>query len=95
MNFGETDEDVTQDSFDTMNEIIDTQSEYENMKKEIGRKDKPNTLMELATIYKRYLQKNSQLNPNIKNLDESDEINDCSFTTTVEMEDGTTEERII
>jgi len=47
--------------------------------------------MEVATMYKRYLQKNSECNSNIKNLDESDEINDCSFTTMVEMEDGTTE----
>ena len=51
--------------------------------------------MELATMAKRYLQKYDEINPNIKNLIESEEVNACPFRTIIEMEDGTSEEREI
>lgn len=53
------------------------------------------SLMELATSYTKHLKKNAHLNPSIHNLVDSEEINACSFTTEVEMADGTKEEREI
>ena len=47
--------------------------------------------MDLATTGVKHLKANPDQCPNIKNLDESDEINACTFETTVEMEDGTTQ----
>ena len=78
-----------------MEEIGGVQKKYEDYRKELGREDKPNTLMELATLWTKYLKAHPEINPNIKNIVESDEINACTFKTTVEMEDGTTEEREI
>ena len=49
-----------------------------------GRKDKPVTLMDLATIGAKYLKKKGLL----KDLDESEEINACSVKIDVETEDG-------
>jgi len=92
VDFADINENMSEHAGELLNDIIHTQIDYEKIRRELGRQEKPNTLMELATIYKKYLQKNVQDNPNIKNLDESDEINDCSFTTIVEMEDGTNEE---
>ena len=51
--------------------------------------------MEVATAYTKYLKKNPTINASIENLVDSDEVNACSFTTDVEMEDGTTEKREI
>lgn len=51
--------------------------------------------MEVATMGTRYLKKHADKYPNIKNIVESEEINACTFTTIVEMEDGRTEEREI
>jgi phosphoribosylformylglycinamidine (FGAM) synthase-like enzyme len=51
--------------------------------------------MELATIGTRYLKHHAEDYPNIKNIVESDEINACTFRTTIELEDGRTEEREI
>lgn len=50
-----------------------------------GRKEKPITLMDLATIGAKYLKKIGALN----DLDESEEINACSVKIDVETEDGT------
>lgn len=59
--------------------------------------------MEVATMGTKYLKAHPEINPNIKNIVESDEINACTFRTTIEMEDpaendgagGTSEEREI
>ena len=43
--------------------------------------------MEVATMGTRYLKKHPEINPNIKNLVESEEINACTFRTIIELED--------
>lgn len=72
-----------------------SEQSYQETRKALGRWEKPNTLMELAQINTRLLKANPDLNPNIKNLTISDENNACSFTTMIEKEDGTQEERRI
>ena len=59
---------------------------YQDIRREVyqGRKDKPVTLMDLATIGAKYLKKKGLL----KDLDESEEINACSVKIDVETEDG-------
>lgn len=49
------------------------------------------SLMEIATLYSRYLQAHPELNENIKNLVISDEVNACTFTTEIELEDWSKE----
>ena len=44
------------------------------MRRELGREEKPVTLMDIATIGAKYLKHTGAL----KNLDESEEINACS-----------------
>ncbi|MDR2686608.1 MAG: phosphoribosylformylglycinamidine synthase, partial [Oscillospiraceae bacterium] len=56
------------------------------IRKELGREDKPVTLMELATQAMRYLKHTGRL----RRLDESEEINACTVTTDVGI-DGKTE----
>lgn len=50
------------------------------------------TLMEVATIQSKHLQSHPSLCPNINNLVVSEEINACTFSTLVEMEDETIEQ---
>ncbi|MDR2647110.1 MAG: phosphoribosylformylglycinamidine synthase [Oscillospiraceae bacterium] len=57
------------------------------IKKELGREQKPTTLMELATEAMRYLKHTGHL----ERLDESEEINACTVRTDVAI-DGKTEE---
>ncbi|MDR0531760.1 MAG: phosphoribosylformylglycinamidine synthase [Oscillospiraceae bacterium] len=52
------------------------------IKRELGREDRPNTLMELATEAMRYLKYTGDL----KRLDESEEINACTVTMDVEIQ---------
>ena len=52
------------------------------MRRELGRENKPLTLMELATLGARYLKKTGKL----KNLDESEEINACSVRITADVD---------
>ena len=52
------------------------------IRRELGREDKPLTLMELATLGARYLKKTGQL----KGLDESEEINACSVKVTADVD---------
>ena len=59
---------------------------YQSMRAELGRTDKPISLMDLGTIAGRYLRHKGIL----QNLDESDEINACSVRITVDN-DGRSE----
>ncbi len=52
------------------------------MRRELGRENKPLTLMELATLGARYLKKTGKL----KGLDESEEINACSVRITADVD---------
>lgn len=54
--------------------INDTYNMYLDLRKELGRENKPQTLMDIATIAVRKLKKDGLLN----DLDESEEINACS-----------------
>ena len=66
-------------------ELGDTQvrSSYENylrIRRELGREDRPVTLMDIATIGAKYLRQTGKL----RALDESEEINACSIHITVD-----------
>ena len=52
------------------------------LRRELGREDRPLTLMELATLGARYLKKTGKL----QNLDESEEINACSVRVTADVD---------
>ncbi len=75
--------------------IKEAEKQYKETRDSLWRWDKPTTLMDVVTTPKRYFQKNPEKNPSVKDIDESEEINACSFKVTVEMEDGTTEEWLI
>ena len=62
--------------------IQKTYDEYINIRKELGRSDKPITLMDIATIGARKLKKDGVL----KDLDESEEINACSVEIKVDVD---------
>ncbi len=70
--------------------IEETFNLYKNIKKELGRDDKPLTLMDLATIAVRKLKKDGLLD----DLDESEEINACSVKIKVDV-DGNSEDWIL
>ncbi|MCL2105632.1 MAG: phosphoribosylformylglycinamidine synthase [Oscillospiraceae bacterium] len=55
---------------------------YQEIRKELGRDQKPNTLMEMATQAMRYLKHTGQL----ENLDESEEINACTVKTEITVD---------
>ena len=57
-------------------------NEYLNMRKELGREDKPITLMDIATMGARVLKARGIL----KNLDESEEINACTVKVKVDVD---------
>ena len=54
---------------------------YMEMRHELGRDEKPVCLMDMGTIGAKYLKKTGQL----KNLDESEEINACTVKVTVDV----------
>ncbi len=62
--------------------IQKTYDEYINVRNELGRSDKPITLMDIATIGARKLKKDGIL----KDLDESEEINACSVEIKVDVD---------
>jgi len=62
--------------------IQKTYDEYINIRNELGRSDKPITLMDIATIGARKLKKDGVL----KDLDESEEINACSVEIKVDVD---------
>ncbi|MCF2622493.1 phosphoribosylformylglycinamidine synthase [Collinsella tanakaei] len=66
------DDDVVQAAFDR----------YMEIRHELGRDEKPVCLMDMGTIGAKYLKKTGQL----KNLDESEEINACTVRVTVDVD---------
>ncbi len=62
--------------------IRKTYDKYIEVRKELGRTDKPITLMDIATIAAKKLKKDGVL----KNLDESEEINACSVEIKVDVD---------
>ena len=78
--------------------IIDTptiEKLYQQVRKNLVRENKPNTLMEVATASMREQKTYPEKNLNIKNLVESEEINACTFTTNVTLENDETQQRDI
>ena len=70
--------------------IKDTYDMYVNVREELGRTDKPMTLMDLATLAARKLKADGKL----PDLDESEEINACSVKIKVDV-DGELEDWIL
>ncbi|MBR5683016.1 MAG: phosphoribosylformylglycinamidine synthase [Ruminococcus sp.] len=70
--------------------IKDTYDMYVNVRKELGRTDKPMTLMDLATLAAKKLKADGKLG----DLDESEEINACSVKIKVDI-DGQLEDWIL
>ncbi len=70
--------------------IKDTYDMYLNVRKELGRTDKPMTLMDLATLAAKKLKADGKL----PDLDESEEINACSVKIKVDI-DGQLEDWIL
>lgn len=58
-----------------------TYEKYLDMRRELGRADKPQTLMDMATIFGRYERANGRLD----DLEVSDEINACSVEIEVDV----------
>ena len=65
--------------------------DYLNARKELGRENKPMTLMDLATIGARQLKAEGKLT----DQDESEEINACSVKIKVTMDDGSKEDWLL
>ncbi|MGN0605863.1 MAG: phosphoribosylformylglycinamidine synthase [Oscillospiraceae bacterium] len=70
--------------------IQETYDMYLDIRKELGRENKPVTLMDMATIAVKKLKKDGKLN----DLDESEEINACSVKIKVDV-DGKDEDWIL
>ncbi|MGN1480988.1 phosphoribosylformylglycinamidine synthase [Porcipelethomonas sp.] len=64
--------------------IKETYDEYMEVRSELGRNEKPVTLMDLATLAVKKLKADGKLN----DLDESEEINACSVKIKVNTENG-------
>ncbi len=64
--------------------IRETYDEYLEIRSELGREEKPITLMDMATLAVKKLKADGKLN----DLDESEEINACSVKIKVNTEDG-------
>ena len=58
--------------------------QYRSLRKELGREDRPETLMDLATLGTRVLKQQGHVN----DLDESEEINACSIIRPVRTDRG-------
>ena len=61
-------------------EVCGSYENYLRIRRELGREDRPVTLMDIATIGAKYLRQTGKL----KALDESEEINACSIHITVD-----------
>lgn len=70
--------------------IEDTYRQYLEVRKELGRENKPISLMEIATVVARYLKKQGKL----EKLDDSEEINACTVKIQIE-EDGKKEDWLL
>ncbi len=77
------------DSFATA-DIEESLRQWEEIRKELGRENKPLCLMDLATIGARYLRKKGLLN----DLEQSEENNACSIFVDVDV-DGKTEKWLL
>ena len=55
---------------------------YEGVRQELGREDKPITLMDMGTIAARYLKAKGKLD----NLDESEEVNACTVKVQIDVD---------
>ena len=64
--------------------IKDAFIDYTKVRSELGREDKPITLMDIATLAAKKLKADGKL----QNLDESEEINACSIRIKVDTEQG-------
>ena len=64
--------------------IKETYDSYLNIRSELGRENKPVTLMDMATLAVRKLKADGKLS----DLDESEEINACSVKIKVDTDDG-------
>ena len=71
-------------------EVEAAYKQYLDVRKELGRDNKPVSLMEIATVVARYLKKNGKL----QKLDESEEINACTVKIEIE-EDGKKEDWLL
>lgn len=74
--------DITISDEDT--EVQKAYRTYLDIRKELGREDKPVTLMDLATIGTKYLKHTGH----VSDLDESEEINACSIERRIRTSDG-------
>lgn len=83
-------ESVTFNSFSLREDIERAYHTYQKMRHELGRDEKPETLMDMATIAGRYGRKNGTL----QGLEVSDEINACSVYIDVDH-DGTIEKWLL
>lgn len=72
--------------------VEESYKKYLKIKEELyPNKNRPVTLMDLATVGAKYLKRTGKL----KNLDESEEINACSVKINVKTEDGNTEKWLL
>ena len=63
-------------------QLQETYEKYLAMREELGRSEKPQTLMDMATIFGRYERANGRLN----DMEVSDEINACSVEIEVDVD---------
>ncbi len=75
-------EEITIDDSFLKEELQDSLDLYHNMRKELGREDKPVCLMDIATIGARYLRKKGLLD----DLEVSEENNACSIFINVDVD---------
>ena len=85
--FGTHLENITFGAGDINDEIKSTYNKYLDVKKELGRQDRPTTLMDIATIATRY-NKSKGFSTSVE---ESDEINACSYNIDVKTDKGNRE----
>ncbi len=72
-------------------QVQEAYNRYLEIRKELGRGEKPVTLMDMATIGARYLKHEGI----VRDIDESDEINACSIIRDIVNEDGESEKYLI
>ncbi len=75
----------------TNSDLLKSISDYHKLRKSMNVEDEPITLMELATLYTKYLYKNNK----ISDLDVSEEINACSINVPVTLENGEKEDMLL
>jgi len=86
------DTNLSEDQKEILTQIKESHQLYKDTKAQWKNKDKPDTLMGLATAAVSHLKTYPDINPNTKNIVFSEENNACEFTYMVDMEDGSQEE---